>query len=527
MAAGVCPNIHDGDEHLLLSRHRRILEKCCDCPNFKRDLARFRDEGHPLAPVFSIMHGEYLRQKNQIQSLASFLDSKTLEVRFLHELGSVLQSSVDLEEVLSVALTAITAGKGFGMNRAFLLITDRESRMLKGYLGIGPRSYEEANHTWDEISRNDMDLQTLAQNFRTTKLTSERAKFRDILEQLTIPLASADHLLIRALEGKQPLLVENAFYNPEVPPEIARLLDVDTFLLMPLIARNRRVGMIIADNFITRRRITEEDLRSIETFSFPVAFAIERATLYERLQIELNRVTEAGKKLKEQQELIGRMEKMALVGRITSSVAHSIRNPLMVIGGFARSILKNTPAGDPKRNFIESIVGEARHLEGVLDEILTHSESLFPTRDFWDVNQLLESTLREVREALNEKPYRLSFDADDSLPLAYIDFKQVAYCVRTLITGDIDDSHPAEIRVQAGEQNGRVVISIENRGYAIFRREPDRPGAPFDHGRDQDSGLGLTLCKSLLEKQGIPLSVEPAPEGGITYTLALPTLKED
>ena len=140
ISPGDCPNIQEGDEALLFSHHRRILEKCCDCANFRHDLDRFRESGHQLAPVFSLFHAEYRRQKTQIQSLASFLDSKTFEVRFLHELGSVLQSSVDLEEVLSVALTAITAGKGFGMNRAFLLITDREHNILQGYLAIGPRT---------------------------------------------------------------------------------------------------------------------------------------------------------------------------------------------------------------------------------------------------------------------------------------------------------------------------------------------------------------------------------------------------
>ncbi len=145
-------------------------------------------------------------------------------------------------------------------------------------------------------------------------------------------------------------MIEDAFQHPDVPPELAHLLGVDTFLLMPLISRNRRVGMIIADNCITHRTITDEDMHSLETFGFPVAFAIERASLYDKLQVELNRVTEAGKKLKEQQELIVRMEKMALVGRITSSIAHSVRNPLMIIGGFARSMLKNSPESDPKRD---------------------------------------------------------------------------------------------------------------------------------------------------------------------------------
>ncbi|HEY4743730.1 MAG TPA: histidine kinase, partial [Desulfuromonadaceae bacterium] len=218
---GDCPNIREGDEDLLASRRRRILEKCCDCPNFRRDLDRFRDSGHPLSPVFSLVHEEYQRQKTQIQSLVSFLDNKTLEVRFLHELGSVLQSSVDLEEVLSVALTAITAGKGFGMNRAFLFMTDKERDHLQGYLAIGPRNYEEASQTWNEIASNDMDLQTLAQTFRKNNLSAERAKFHDILERLSVPLSRTDHILIRAMDGKHPLLIEDAFHDPRLDPEFA------------------------------------------------------------------------------------------------------------------------------------------------------------------------------------------------------------------------------------------------------------------------------------------------------------------
>ena len=188
------------------------------------------------------------------------------------------------------------------------------------------------------------------------------------------------------------MLVEDAFHHPDVDPQLARLLGVDTFLLMPLISRNRRIGMIIADNCITHRRITEEDMHSLETFAFPVAFAIERASLYDRLQVELNRVTEAGNKLKEQQELIVRMEKMALVGRITSSIAHSIRNPLMIIGGFARSMLKNTPDNRSQAGFHRV---DRRERPASWRGCWTRSSIIptrsIPARDFWDVNQLVEN----------------------------------------------------------------------------------------------------------------------------------------
>jgi len=525
---GDCPNIQEGDEDLLVSKRRRVLEKCCDCENLRRDLDRFCDSDHPFAPVFNIVHSEFLRQKNQIHSLVSFLDSKTLEIRFIHELGAVLQSSVDLEEVLSVALTAVTAGRGFGMNRAFLLMADREAGLLKGYLAIGPRNLEEASQTWSEILCNDMDLQTLAQNFRNNKLSAERAKFHDILEQLTVPLSEHDHIAIKALDSKHPILVEDAFHHPEVSPGFAALLGVDSFLLMPLVSRNRRVGLIIADNCITHRRITDEDMHSLETFSFPVAFAIERASLYDKLQVELNRVIEAGKKLKEQQELIVRMENMALVGRITSTVAHSVRNPLMIIGGFARSMLKNSPASDPKRDFIESIVSETQQLEVVLDEILNYSDSLYPTRDFWDVNQLVETALRDVSDVLIERGYSSSYSSVSDLPPVYIDFKQLSYCLRTVILSDIDGmGDDRTIAVSSQHSADFVVVRIEDHSRNVSQTDLDHILVPFSETRDLGSGLGLALCKTMLEKQNIPFNALAVPEKGIVYTIKLPTHKEE
>jgi len=525
-----CPETGEGEEDLLSSKQQRILEKCCECPRFLDELKQLAGAvpPNPLAPVLATILPEFLRQKAQIQSLVSFLDNKTLEIRFLHELGSVLQSSVDLDEVLSVAMTAITAGKGFGMNRAFLLLCDREEGMLNGYLGLGPRNLEEARRVWGEISQNDMDLQTLAQNFRDTKLSSEREKFHDVLELLTIPLSNKDHIVIKALDGRRPIMVQGVFQHPDVPPELARLLGVDDFLLMPLISRNRRVGIILADNCITHRAITEADMHSLETFGFPVAFAIERASLYDKLQVELNRVTEAGKKLKEQQQLIVKMENMALVGRITSSIAHSVRNPLMVIGGFARSILKNSPASDPKRTFIESIVAETRQLEGVLDEVLNYSDSLYPTCDFWDVDQLVEASLRDTADALALLNYVTGYSPGLTLPPVYIDFKQLSYCIRTMLLNDIQGiGSDRSIAISSQSVEDGVILRIEDHSRHITQSELDHLLVPFSEPRDLGAGLGLALCKAMLEKQGLLFEARADQQTGIMYTITLPTRKEE
>jgi len=296
---------------------------------------------------------------------------------------------------------------------------------------------------------------------------------------------------------------------------------------MPLVSRHRRIGMIIADNCITRRPITPEDMHSLETFSFPVAFAIERASLYDRLQVELDRVKSANVKMKEQQELIVKMEKMALVGRITSSIAHSIRNPLMVIGGFARSILKASGEDDPKRDFIESIVRETVHLESVLDEILNYSDSLYPTCDFWDINQVVETAIRDLQELLLEKNSTCLFTPVPELPFAYMDIKQISYCIRALIHNDCDGRNGETITVSLALHESGIELRIEDKGRVVSPDELEMLLTPFSITHDMGSGLGLALCRTMLDKQNIPLVVIAPPGGGITYMITLPISKED
>jgi hypothetical protein len=159
---------------------------------------------------------EFLDQKEQIEYMAGFLNSRNREIQFLHEIGAVLQTSMELDEVLSVAMTAITSGKGFGLNRAFLLLTDEEKRNLKGYLGVGPRSYQEAWQIWEDIGRNDFSIRD-GKKFHDMKLSSEKDKFQDILERLTVPRRPGPHSQQGSF-ARKPVLVQDAFNDPGVGP---------------------------------------------------------------------------------------------------------------------------------------------------------------------------------------------------------------------------------------------------------------------------------------------------------------------
>lgn len=522
-----CPYVGEGEEDLYSSHRRRVVEKCVDCPRFKNDLARMKGT-YPLSDVLPFILTEYQEQKAQMGAMLSFLNSKTREIKFLREVGLVLQTSLDLDEVLSIAMTAITAGKGFGMNRAFLLMTDKERRNIRGYLGVGPRDYEEAWRTWEDISRSNFTLRELARDFQKTKLLSEKVKFHDILNQLAVPLADQGHIFNRALQGKKPILVENALNNPDLDRGLARILGVDCFLVMPLISRNRRIGVIIADNCITHKPITLQDMQSLETFAFPVAFALERASLYERLHEEVAKQKAANQKLREQQELIVKMEKMALVGKITSSIAHSIRNPLMVIGGFARTLLKGSAEDDEKRSYLESIVRETRQLEDVLSEVLDYSESLFPVTDFWDLNELVTKALSELEGPLEQAGVACRVALAPEIPMVRIDYKQVSYCLKTIAATALSGmKQGGDLSIESLQEGGVVVLRISDSGKPLTKAAREALTAPFFQTQEMGEGVGLSLCKSILERQGNSLAIASRPGGGNTYNIRLLTRKEN
>ncbi|NMC75411.1 MAG: GAF domain-containing protein [Geobacteraceae bacterium] len=524
-----CPFISPDETDLYGSLRRRLVARCLECPLFSADLERMTGEGRPEASVLRILRDEFLLLKSRLDTMIGFLDSRNMEIQFLHEIGALLQTSLlELDEVLSVALTAITAGKGFGMNRAFLLLADKERRTLKGSLAVGPRTYEEAWEIWEEIGRTDFSLKEMAKHFHDTKLSAEKDKFHDILERLAVPMDDTESILIRSLQERRPILVQDAFHDSRVDPDLAHTLGVDSFLILPLLTRNRRIGVIIADNFITKKPITLEDMRSMETITFPVAFAIERAALYDRLHEDLRKLMLANTRLKEQQELIVRLEKMALLGKVTSSIAHSIRNPLMIIGGFARSLLKNIDENDPNKEFLETIVREARQLEDTLSEALGYADSMAPVLDRWDINELVGNVFAEVQSRAAREGVTFTIRLAPDLPMIRTDYRQMAYCIKRILLSSLDAvTPPAQISVATRGDGDDILVEIRDTASRPVRETGEAISRPALETRTETENLELSFCSVILENYCKSFTVDEDNGQGTLYQLRLSRNKEE
>ncbi len=523
IASEDCPYLQDQDRALLLNRKNRFMQRCLECPLFLEDLREMNGELDGLAGLFPYAIEELLALKAQVKTLSSLHESRSREIKFLHEVSLVLQTSVDMDEVIAMALTAVTAGKGFGLNRAILLLVDKERQKLKGYFGVGPRYREDAGPIWREIEERNYTLREQARHFFEEKMTAERERFRDLLELLSVPLSNGDHLFVQTLNEQVSRHVIDLFREPGVDRAQAEALGATEMILVPLISNKRRIGLLLADNIINGRPIDPEDLQSLETFALPVSFAIERASLYERLQEELVKLTEANRRLKEQQEQIVRMEKMALVGKITSNIAHSIRNPLTIIGGFARSLIKSTPEQDSKRQYIESIARETRRLEDVLQEVLAYSESLHPTLDLWDVNQLITGICAGMQDDLKAARTDCRLQLAPSLPQLRIDYKQMTHCLRSIINNAMEAMpEGGTIGIGTSHSDDELHIVIQDNGPGMGAETIRSVTEPFFSTKDKGSGLGLSLCARILEGHGARLDIDSRLGAGTTFTIRLP-----
>ncbi len=523
-----CPFIRDANADLLLNRKNRVLQYCLECPRFMEDVRRLRKDPDSLAEILPYLMEDLQELRIRNRLLNGQVEVRNREIKFLHEVSLVLQTSMDVDEVIAMALTAVTAGEGFGLNRAILLLVDKERQNLKGHFAVGPRRREDAARIWKELEEKNHSLRELAQTFFEMKMSAEKARFQDLLEKLSVPLSRSNHLFVRTLNEQKSSHVQDLYMEPDIDPGQVEALEVHEMILVPLISRNRRIGLLMADNIINGQPITTDDLHSLETFALPVSFAIERAALYERLQEELTKLTDANRRLKEQQEIILRMEKMALVGKITSNIAHSIRNPLTIIGGFARTLIKNTPPDDSKRHYIESIIGEAKRLEEVLQEVLNYSESLHPTFDLWDVNQLITGVYVALQDDFERNGMECRLDLDSTLPPVRLDYKKMTYCLRSIINNSLEAMpRGGTLEIRTLRSDDELLILLSDSGPGMGPETIKGITSPFFSTKDIGSGLGLSLCARILEGHGAGFTIRSTEGRGSTFQISLKLSMEE
>jgi len=218
----------------------------------------------------------------ELNKLKSELERTKIELGILYEISNAMRTTLKLDEILYIILTGVTAHTGLGFNRAMLFLVNEKEKIIEGKMGIGPESGEEANAAWTKIEQEKMDLEDLINAFKNSNAVSESGFNRQV-KNLKVSMFDKNEnpLALTVLEGMPLHLTREAIHHYRNSPVI-RMLESNELVLIPLKAKDRVNGIIVADNFITNDPITKDDLRMLTMLANQAGLAIENSQLYEK-----------------------------------------------------------------------------------------------------------------------------------------------------------------------------------------------------------------------------------------------------
>ncbi len=313
------------------------------------------------------------------------------------QISDAVSSTADLEDVLRVILIGVTARQGLGFNRAFLFLVDGDKQILDGAMGIGPASPEEAEKIWSGLENKHKTLLELL-NDHLMNENSAHQQLTDLIKGWSIPLDEAG-IMKTALEEGKGINVTGRFGVDRDSSAILDRLQSDYLVAAPIISRGKWLGVIIADNRITGQPINDYMVDLLQTFANHTALAIERSQLYDKIMERADELEEKNRLLAQSQEQIIRAEKMSVIGELTSSIAHELRNPLTVIGGFANMMLTAGDAG-PNTEYLNIIMAETQRAESAIHQVLDFSKASKSASRLIEFNFLINQTFELLASKL-------------------------------------------------------------------------------------------------------------------------------
>ncbi len=467
-------------------------------------------------------------ENNEISGLLSIwedvtrLEKQTYELTILRQVGQAIQRTLNLPELLHLILTSITAGCALGFSRAMIFLIDEESNQLQGKVGVGPMSGEEARQVWDQLAKDHANLENFLEKYGT-QLPQEQSRFGKLVQQVSFPLDDENNILVKAVREKRPFKVENAAENPLVPEPLKTTFQMESFVVVPLIAKGRVIGVILADNKFSEFPIEEDRVELLSLFANQAALAIENAEAYKKLEDKVEELNRAFAQLQEAQNKLLHSEKLAVVGKMAAHVAHEIRNPLTAIGGFARHILQHPDNVESVKQGAEIISREVTRLEKILANVLNFTKISKPFRKLQDIHKIIDAVIQLHTPLLEEHKVEVQRNYAPDLPQVYVDEDQMKQVFTNIMTNSIYSMpEGGTIFVKTRQVDDGVEIEMRDTGTGMSEEVLENMFNPFYTNRQGGTGLGMAVTQKIIQEHDGRIDVDSEEGKGTVFRIYLP-----
>ncbi len=450
------------------------------------------------------------------------IENNLMEISIKNEISEVLLSTRDLTDILHMILIGATAYQALGFNRAFLLLVNEQETMLEGRVATGALTQEEAYRTWARLAQERHTLTELLASAQGTRLPGDDPINR-LVRGMKIPLADAAGVFTRAVRDRQSFNVISGAGLSPADREWVRLLGIDSFALVPLVCRGKSLGVVLADNFINRKPITDADVAGLLAFANHASLAIENSRLYERLEEKVEELSRANTELNQSRDKLIQYERLSIVGEMAAKIAHDIRNPMTAIGGFAKRMLVRERGEELNKNYLQIIVQEVDRLEKILNDILSFTRPSLPRFRPADLNQIIHSACEVLAPELEKCGITCTERFSPALPRMQLDSDQMRRLYINLIKNAVEAMpEGGALTITTTLDNDLVTVATADTGTGIPEEVMDKIFEPFFTSKATGSGLGLTLATQIVHSHGGTIEVRKGEPAGTIVTMQLP-----
>jgi C4-dicarboxylate-specific signal transduction histidine kinase len=230
---------------------------------------------------------------------------------------------------------------------------------------------------------------------------------------------------------------------------------------------------------------------------------------------------------------LARASSLTLLGTMAASIAHEINQPLSAIMANAEVGTLLLASATPDIREVNAALKEINDNALRVSEVIKHIRSLFKKdrndRALLNIDQLLVDVLALVHGEL--KNHRISVESDlfQALPPVRADRIQIQQAILNLIMNAVEAMASLENRARVLRvtstlsEPGNVLLSVQDTGSGINSKDMDRVFDAFFTTKSNGMGMGLSICRSIVDQHGGRLWAEPRTPYGSIFYLVLPS----
>jgi signal transduction histidine kinase len=453
----------------------------------------------------------------QLNRLQKENDKKLQELSFLYRMSNTMLSTIQLNKLAHLILSALTSGETPLFDRAMLFLINERSATMQGMLGI-------TRETSSGLISPDADpANILASRWDMADEVMSRqrdSEFSRRVRESRLELNRKRNAASRAVLGKKLMFIPDTSKAKRIDHEFVRRFGITSFAIAPLIAKENVIGLIVVDNNLSTRRISRDDLRFLQLFANQAGMAIENSILYNRLE-------DANRNLREARENLLQRERLSTIGEMAAGIAHEIKGPLVSIGGFARRLERHLSARSAEKDHASTIVREVERLEKMLTDILSFSRKTTICYSCFDIRDIVEESLSIIADALNEQRITVVRSYPHGAISLLGDCHQMKQVFLNLLINSLEampGGGELRITIAPARLSGARAVSVKvaDSGGGIPIELLGSIFISFFTTKEAGTGLGLPIASRIVANHGGKIHVTNEPGIGAEFNVILP-----